>query len=130
MNLAQQLPQHEHVLALAERVRKKYSSVVGQCEPMTNDLVKELSEAGFRVEHALVNFYLDEPVAYKYAKVDKREIDDEYAVNHDWVTIEGMILDISASQFRKDVHEPIPDIVFVGPADRFSNRYEELGYGE
>lgn len=130
MNLANQLPQNNHVLAIAERVRKKFSSSKGKCEFMAVELTKALKESDIRAEHVMGNFHLDEPGAFEYLSPEDEEANDEYIVNHDWVSVEGKILDISADQFRKYVHDKIPDIVFIGYTDPLHNHYEELGYVE
>ena len=129
MNLTQSLPQNEHVLGIAERVRKKYPSSKCQCAIMARDLAMALTKAGFRVQHVQGNFHLDEPGASEFADDDDFENADEYAANHDWVEIEGKILDIAADQFRKYVHDKIPDIVFINYSDPLYLHYEQLGYG-
>lgn len=115
-------------MAIAERVRRKFSSPKGKCEFMSKALVDELKKVGIRADHVVGNFHLDEPGAYEYLAPADDEANDDYIVNHDWVTVEGKILDISASQFRQYVNQDIPEIVFIGYADQLHNHYEELGY--
>jgi hypothetical protein len=52
---------------------------------------------------------------------------DEYLVDHDWVTVEGKILDVSARQFKRDVNDQIPDVVFIDYTSPLFLRYNELG---
>jgi hypothetical protein len=131
MKLAQNLPQREHILAIAERVSQKYSSPKGQCEFMTRDLMVALKNAGMRANHVMGNFHLDEPALFEYISSDDAEDGvDEYAVNHDWVEIGGKILDISAKQFQPYIHSPIPDILFISVGDPLANHYEQLGYAD
>ena len=130
MNLLQQIPQHNHVLAIAERVKQKFPSPKGQCEFMAKELAASLKKAGIRANHVMGNFHLDEPGAYDYMSPEDEEGQDDYIVNHDWVTVEGKILDISASQFRQYVNQEIPEIVFISYTDPLHNHYEELGYVE
>lgn len=128
MNLLQQIPQDNHVLAIAERVKRRFPSSKGKCEFMSQALAADLKKAGIRADHVMGNFHLDEPGAYEYLAPEDAEANDDYIVNHDWVTVEGKILDISASQFRQYVNQDIPEIVFIGFADPLHNHYEELGY--
>ena len=72
-------------------------------------------------------FTLDEPGAWKY-RSDEDENLDEYQVNHDWVNVEGKILDISADQFKKYVYVNIPDVVYISYSDPLYRYYEELGH--
>lgn len=131
MKLVQNLPQREHILAIAERISQKYASPKGQCEFMARDLMKALSAAGIRANHVIGNFHLDEPAAFEYISPDDAEDGaDEYAVNHDWVEVGGKILDISATQFQPYIHMPIPDIVFISVGDILANHYEELGHSD
>ena len=130
MNLLQHIPQREHILAIAERVSKKYPNPHGMCEFMASDLIKQLRAADIHCEHAMGIFYLDEPGAFDYINPEDEENSDEYEVNHDWVSIEGKILDISVKQFRKYVHQKIPDIVFVGYSEPLFNHYRAYGYGD
>jgi hypothetical protein len=75
----------------------------------------------------LGEFTLDEPNAESYMECDEFS-GDEYKVNHDWVNVEGKILDISASQFRKDVYDDIPDVVFIDHKSPLYLRYDEMGH--
>jgi hypothetical protein len=95
---------------------------------MSVALTKELKKHGIFARHVMGNFHLDEPGAFEYLSPEDEDVADEYLVNHDWVTVEGKILDISATQFQKYIHEKIPPIVFAGYADEISNHYEELGH--
>ena len=121
------LPQNNIVLAIAERVNRKYPDSTGRCAIMAEDLVKELSKYKINAIHVLGEFTLDEPNAESYMECDEFS-GDEYKVNHDWVNVEGKILDISARQFKKDVHEDIPDIVFIDYKSPLYLRYDEMGH--
>lgn len=121
------LPQNNIVLAIAERVNRKYPDSTGRCAIMAADLVKELSKYKINAIHVLGEFTLDEPNAESYMECDEFS-GDEYKVNHDWVNVEGKILDISARQFRKDVHEDIQDIVFIDYKSPLYLRYDEMGH--
>ena len=128
MKLQDQIPHSNHILAIAERVKKKFPTSHGMCEFMTVALVKELKNAGIRAQHVMGNFKLDEPAAYKYISPEDEDYADDYDVAHDWATVEGKILDISADQFNQYVHDDIPPIVFIGYGDPLYTHYEELGY--
>jgi len=128
MNLLEHLPQHNHVLGIAERVKAKFPNPKGKCEFMSKELAKALNNAGIRAEHVMGNFHLDAPGAFEYLSPEDEEGGDEYIVSHDWVNVEGKVLDISAKQFQQYVHVPITDIVYIGYADPLHNYYEELGH--
>lgn len=121
------LPQNNIVLAIAERVNRKYPDSTGRCAIMAADLVKELNKYKINAIHVVGEFTLDEPNAEYYMQCDEFS-GDEYKVNHDWVSVEGKILDISARQFKKDVHEDIQDIVFIDYKSPLYLRYDELGH--
>jgi hypothetical protein len=73
------------------------------------------------------NFTLDEPAAYQFiSPLD--EINDEYTIDHDWVEVEGVIIDASASQFRKYVYDEIPDIVMANYTHPLYTKYEPKNY--
>jgi hypothetical protein len=72
-------------------------------------------------------FTLDEPGAWKYRSEEDEEF-DEYQVNHDWVNVEGKILDISADQFKKYVNQNIPNVVYIRYSDPLYKYYTEMGY--
>ena len=121
------LPQNNIVLAIADRVNRKYPDSTGRCAIMAADLVKELGKYKINAIHVVGEFTLDEPNAESYMECDEFS-GDEYKVNHDWVNVEGKILDISARQFKKDVHENIPDIVFIDYKSPLYLRYDEMGH--
>lgn len=128
MDLRQFMPQQNIVLAIAEKVAGKHPVVKGACEIIAKDLTNQLKQRGVNAKHVVGNFILDKPDAEKYMTCDCWDGQDEYEVNHDWVEVEGKILDISAKQFRKSVEGNIPDIVYIGYADPFHNRYRFLNY--
>lgn len=107
-------------------VRNKYTVITGACELMAKDLCNELRKRNIRCTHSVGLFRLDEPDAEKYVYYDDEEGRDEYEVEHDWVEVEGKILDISASQFRKSVEDEIPDIVFINHTSPLCQRYYYL----
>jgi len=125
--LTKLLPQAELIDALAHKVKSRFTSSDGKCEYMAEEMVKELRSRGIRAEHVMGIFTLDEPGAWRY-RSDEDEEFDEYEVNHDWVSVEGKILDISADQFRKYVHIPIPDVVYISYSDPLYRYYREMGY--
>lgn len=125
--LAKLLPQADIIDGLAHRVKKRFPSSDGKCEYMAKELVKELSDRGIRANHVMGIFTLDEPGAWKYRSDEDEEL-DEYQVNHDWINVEGKILDISADQFRKYVYVDIPDVVYISYSDPLFRYYKELGY--
>ena len=120
------LPQHNIILGIAERVNRKYPSAFGHCAVMAKDLSEELVKYKINATHVMGEFTLDEPEAEKYMECDEFS-GDEYRVNHDWVSVEGKILDISARQFREDVHVEIPDVLFIVHTSPLYLRYDELG---
>lgn len=128
MKLTEFLNQSDIVLSIAERINIKYPDAFGRCSLMTKELVEELKKYGVPVKHVLGQFQLDEPTASKYTQADDEEPVDEYLVDHDWATVEGKILDVSARQFREDVNGQIPDVVFIDHTDPLFLRYNELGH--
>jgi len=120
------LPQNNIILAIAERVNRKYPNAFGYCGVMAKDLTEELTKYKINATHVMGEFALDEPNAEKYMECDEFS-GDEYKVSHDWVSVEGKILDISARQFREDVHEDIPDVLFIDHTSPLYLRYDELG---
>ena len=128
MNLSDYMPQDDIVSGIAQRVSGRYPDATGHCEAMSAELVKELKRHGIFAKHAVGMFQLDEPDAHKYAEYDDDEGRDEYLVEHDWVEVEGRILDISARQFKKSVHEAIPDILFINYNHRLYERFQLVNY--
>jgi hypothetical protein len=126
MKLIESLNQHEIVLAIAERIAAKHPSVYGKCAIIAKELLDELTRYGVVARHVLGQFKLDKPNAENYIMPDQFSGDDT-SVDHGWITVEGKILDISAKQFRRDVEENIPDIVFIDHTDPLFLRYDELG---
>lgn len=127
MKLIESLNQHEVVLAIAERINVKYPDAFGRCSLMAEDLAVELKKHGIPARHVMGQFQLDEPTASKYTDGDNDEPVDEYLVDHDWVTVEGKILDVSTRQFKRDVNDQIPDVVFIDYTSPLFLRYNELG---
>jgi hypothetical protein len=127
MNLQQFVPSDDLILAIAERTKNKFPSSNGKCEYMAQELTKALVERGIRANHVMGIFTLDEPGAWKYRSNEDEDL-DEYSVNHDWVNVEGKILDISADQFKKYVHTSIPSVVYIRYSDPLYRYYNQLGY--
>lgn len=127
MELQQFIPTDHIILAIAAKVKKKFPSSNGKCEYMAKELAAVLNEKGIRSNHVMGIFTLDEPGAWKYRSDEDAEF-DEYQVNHDWVNVEGKILDISADQFKKYVNRDIPSIVYIRYSDPLYRYYEQLGY--
>lgn len=128
MNLAELLSKDNIISGISQRIIQKYPNVKGSCELIAKDLAKELNNHGVNAKHVVGNFILDEPDAEKYMDCDDWDGQDEYEVNHDWVEVEGKILDISAKQFRKSVGDSIPDIVYIGHSHPLYARYKFLNY--
>lgn len=126
--LAKFLPQVDIIDGLAQRISNKYPDVTGKCEHVAKELTAELNKRGINAKHAVGTFLLDEPDAEKYMECDDWDGQDEYNVNHDWVEVEGKILDITAKQFRKSVNENIPDIVYIRFSDPLYSRYRLVNY--
>lgn len=127
MNLSDFMPQHDVIDALAHRVKQRYP-LKGACAYIAKDLAKELRARGISAKHVVGNFHLDEPGAFEYvAPLD--ELTDEYTVNHDWVEVEGRIIDASASQFKKYVHEDIPEVVIADYKHPLFTKYDPQKYG-
>lgn len=127
MNLKQFVPPEQIILSIATKVKNKFPSSNGKCEYMAKDLLAALTEKGIRANHVMGIFTLDEPGAWRY-RSDEDEDLDEYQVNHDWISVEGKILDISADQFRKYVNIEIPNIVYIRYSDPLYRYYNQLGY--
>lgn len=111
MNLTDYVPQQEIIDALAQKVRRRYPEK-GACASIAKDLTKELVSRGISAKHVSGDFYLDEPGAFNFTSPTE-EPDDEYVVNHDWVDVEGRIVDAAATQFKKYVYEYIPDVLIA-----------------
>ena len=126
MQLTKLLSRNEIIDAIATRVKSKYPGK-GTCEFITKELVKELSLRGIFAKHVSGNFHLDEPASYLFVN-PLDEVNDEYTIDHDWVEVEGMIVDAAASQFRKYVYEEIPDIVMANHTHPLYTKYEPLKY--
>lgn len=127
MKLTDFMPQQNVILGVAEMVSRRFPNFEGACELMSAELVKELKKRNVRALHAVGTFRLDEPDAERYAEYEE-DGHDEYEVAHDWVEVEGKILDISAKQFAKSVHEKLPNIVFIGYDSPLYNRYQLINY--
>jgi hypothetical protein len=73
------------------------------------------------------NFHLDEPASYLFiSPLD--EVNDEYTIDHNWVEVEGVVIDAAASQFRKYVYEEIPEVVMANHTHPLYTKYEPLNY--
>ncbi len=129
MKLSDVYPRDQIILGIAETVRNRYPNVRGKCEPMAKELVKELRARGITSFHAVGFFTLDEPQAIKFAGPRSLKTPhDDYQVEHDWVEVEGKILDISVSQFQQYVEEKIPDIAFIDYTHPLYTKYESIRY--
>lgn len=126
MKLTQFLHQADIIDGLAHRIKNRYPEK-GTCEYITKDLVNELKSRGIFAKHASGNFHLDEPAAYLFISPLDME-NDEYTIDHDWVEVEGVIIDPSASQFRKYVECEIPDVVIANFAHPLYTRYKLVKY--
>jgi hypothetical protein len=128
MNLSELLSKDNIISAVSQRILQKYPNVKGACELIAKDLARELNSRGVRAKHIVGNFILDDPDAEQYMECDDWDGQDEYSVNHDWVEVEGKILDISARQFRKSVRDPIADVVYITHSHPLYARYKFLNY--
>jgi hypothetical protein len=128
MDLKQNLPIEIRILDAANRVKSNFPSSKGKCEFMATALRTALTNLGVRCQQVSGNFHLDSPAAFDYISPDDSDATDDYTVNHDWITIDGKILDISADQFKQYVNCDIPKIAFIGFSDPLFDHYEELNY--
>lgn len=128
MNLTELLSKDNIISSVSQRVLQKHPNVKGECEIIAKDLTQELKKRGVSAKHIVGTFILDEPDAEQYMDCDDWDGQDEYSVNHDWVEVEGKILDISAKQFRKSVQDSIPDIVYITHSHPLYARYQFLNY--
>lgn len=126
MKLTQFLPQADIIEGLAIRVKNKYPEK-GMCEFIAKALVKELKSRGINAKHVEGNFTLDEPAAYQFVS-PLDEVNDDYTIDHDWVEVEGVIIDPAASQFRKYVYDEIPSIVMANHTHPLYTKYEPKNY--
>lgn len=126
MKLTQFLPQADIIEGLAIRVKNKYPEK-GMCEFIAKDLTKELKSRGIHAKHVEGNFTLDEPAAYQFVS-PLDEVNDEYNIDHDWVEVEGVIIDAAASQFRKYVYDEIPNIVMANHTHPLYTKYDPHNY--
>ena len=126
MQLTKFLPQSDLIDGLALRVKSRYPEK-GACEFITKELVSELAARGIIARHVEGNFHLDEPASYLFiSPLD--EVNDEYTISHSWVEVEGVVIDAAASQFRKYVHDEIPDVVVANHTHPLYTKYEPLNY--
>ena len=112
MNLTDYIPRDQLAISLAEKIRLKYLPVKGKCQFIARDLVRELNDNGISARHISGIFSLDKPAVYIFSP-NESDGEDDYSVNHDWVEIEGKILDPSADQFQKYVDTKIPVVEFI-----------------
>lgn len=126
MKLTQFLPQADIIQGLAIRVKNRYPEK-GMCEFIAKDLVKELKSRGINAKHVEGNFTLDEPAAYQFVS-PLDEVNDDYTIDHDWVEVEGVIVDPAATQFRKYVYDEIPNIVMANHTHPLYTKYEPHNY--
>lgn len=124
--LAKFLPQAELIDALAHRVKSRFPEK-GTCAYIARDLVKELKARGIFAKHTNGNFHLDQPASYLFISPLDTE-NDEYTIDHDWVEVEGVIIDPAASQFRKYVDQDIPEVVIANHAHPLYKRYTFIKY--
>ncbi len=127
MNMSDFMPRQDVIDALAHRVKKRYPTK-GACAFIAKDLTKELKARGIPAKHVVGNFYLDEPGAFNYVS-PLDELTDEYTVNHDWVEVEGRIIDAAADQFKKYVHTDIPEVVIADFKHPLYVKYDPKKYG-
>lgn len=127
MELQKFIPTDQIILAIAARIKNKFPSSDGKCEYMAKELANALNSKGIRANHVMGIFTLDSPGAWKYRSDEDEDLDD-YQVNHDWINVEGKILDISADQFKKYVNQKIPSIVYIRYSDPLYRHYTEIGY--
>ncbi len=124
MNLSGMLSNDDIILGLAERIQNKYpQNPRGYCAPMSKELLAALKKYNIQANIVEGLFVLDEPNAGKFIT----QYDDEYEVPHDWLNVQGKILDISAKMFRKSVHENIPDVVYINFRSPLYIRYKNYG---
>jgi hypothetical protein len=126
MKLTRLLPQSDIILGLAERIKGKYPAK-GHCSYIAKELTSELLKHEIFAKHVNGNFQLDEPAAYLFISPKDTE-NDEYTIDHDWVEIEGVIVDASATQFKGYVNCEIPNIVMANHAHPLYTRYEFVKY--
>jgi hypothetical protein len=126
MKLQQFLPQNEIILSVSRNIKSKYPEK-GSCAYIAKDLANELKKRGIFAKHVIGNFHLDEPASYLFIS-PKDSDNDEYTIEHDWVEVEGRIVDPSATQFRKYVHCNIPDIVYINHTDPLFTKYKFIRY--
>lgn len=127
MKLVPCLSQNDVVSSIIERVQNKYPDPKGLCQFIARDLMDELTSKGINSKHVVGYFHLDEPGVYEFIGL-KTKVVDEYMVDHDWIELEGKILDLSAIQFQKYVYEQIPKVVHIGYSHPLFVKYEPLKY--
>jgi hypothetical protein len=128
MDLRSFISQDKVVLAIAERVRLKYSPLTTSSELIASFLAKSLKKYGIDAKHVIGTFMLDEPDAEQHVGSGEWDELDEYSAKHDWVEIGGKILDISASKYEKSVYDSLPRIVYVNQKSPLSTRYKTIKY--
>jgi hypothetical protein len=126
MKLRNFLPQNEIIFSVARNIKSKYPEK-GSCAYVARDLTKELKNRGIFAKHVVGNFHLDEPASYLFISPKDTE-NDEYTIEHDWVEVEGNIIDPSATQFKKYVNINIPDIVNINYTHPLFRKYQFIRY--
>jgi len=119
------LHQNDVIYAVAMRVSGKHRDVFGKCETISEELSAELKKYNIDAKHVIGTFALDEPAGDRYSN-DACTSGDLYKVEHDWVRVNGRILDITAKQFRDDVWIEIPDIIYVDHSHPLYLKYNEM----
>jgi hypothetical protein len=128
MKLSQFLDQNDIIKSISERITQKYPNPKGLCQFIAKDLASELKNRGINARHVTGNFYLDKPGSFVFVSPDEDEPEDEYVVNHDWVEIEGKILDLSSHQFQKYVYEPINQFDLIDYSHPMFVKYDPIEY--
>jgi hypothetical protein len=105
------------------------------CLDVSRELTKELQKYGYKAQIVQGTFEIDDPNMENYDEWDEKDFNNEEDFNdviyhplHYWVEVNGMIIDITASQFNDEIEdEQMPDIV-MGSYSEFP-RYKVLRKG-
>lgn len=107
---------HEDVISCA-------GDTTGMCYGAAKILLRELKKAGFSPLRVRGTFEVDEPNP-EITPDEAFESGEAYTPTHHWVELEGLIVDVTATQFNSEIEEPMPDIVIGMPQEL--GRYRAL----
>lgn len=112
--------ERREVEQIAEAVRAELGShpedVRAMCFDATKALGSALKAAGFKPTRVQGTFSIDEPDP-EVTPDEAFESGEAYTPIHHWIELDGVIVDVTASQFNDEIEDPMPDVVIGRPRD-------------